>query len=455
MLDSSHRTSPTLHSITDVEEVVAELAWPELDRPDLFGIEVEAFPVIVADRKPAGRLPLAESDPNVLSITRDIANASPYILEPATDSIAHPTTQGGRITFEPGAQIEHSSAPQRSSADVRGETTAVWNDLRDGFWEHDTCLLSLGVDPWHDAAVIPQQLTGGRYIEMDAYLGSRSTAGATMMRNTCSVQVNLDAGNGPTRQERWLAANLMSPLLTAMFATSPGTGTASRRALAWQQLDPTRTGFPNWNGTSDTDPINDTLTTVLTADIMYIDRSNATLPGRIGWTFGDWMRDGHPTAGRPTKDDLVTHLTTLFPEVRPRNGVLEFRGVDGLPQAWWHVPLVITAALLYDPPARSRLIELLEPLAPRLAEVWQRAATAGLTDPEIARLASIAGELGIEAARRDPDCFAATDLIVAETYLEHFTLRGRSPGDELSLRLGNPTAALAWAAPEHASKGAA
>ncbi|MEE8331027.1 MAG: glutamate-cysteine ligase family protein [Acidimicrobiia bacterium] len=455
MSDNEHPSSAPINDVSDVAEAVDVAVWPEQEGSDLFGVEVEAFPLLVNDKGPAGRLPLQGEHPSVVGITANVAATSSHICDRSTEKLAFPTAAGGWITFEPGAQIEHSSAPRKSSADVRREMTAVWDDLRDGFWEHNVCLLSLGVDPWNETATIPQQLTSGRYVAMESYFASRGNAGATMMRNTCSVQVNLDAGSGDTRRERWLASQLLSPVLTAMFATSPGNGVRSRRAQAWQQLDPTRTGFPSWDHIADADPVSDTVARALAADVMFIVRDGTTTPGRAGWTFGDWIRGGHPTAGRPTWDDLESHLSTLFTEVRPRHGVLELRGIDGLAQPWWHVPLVLSAALLYDQAARGRVIELFEPLASKLGEVWQRAASFGLADPELAILASSVAELAIEAARRDPGCFDGVDVVTAESFLDEFTLQGQSPGDVLLGKMANSAAALAWAAPEHAPGGAA
>ena len=455
MSEDFQMLSPILRDATEVEEAVVASAWPRQDGPDLFGIEVEAFPLLVGPNGPAGRLSLEGAPPNVSSIMTEVAAAGDEILGRAADRLAFPTRTGGWITFEPGAQIEHSSAPGRTTAAERTEMAAVWNQLRAIFWEHRVCLLSLGVDPWNDAADIPQQLTIGRYVAMDSYLATRSGAGATMMRNTCSVQVNVDAGNGETRRERWLASQLLSPILTAMFATSPGPGACSRRAQAWQQLDPTRTGFPSWDTAEDADPVGDTVARALEADVMFISRNGATTPGKAGWSFADWLRDGHPTWGPPTLDDLESHLTTLFTEVRPRGGVLEMRGLDGLTEAWWHVPLVTVAALLYDPTSRGRAIELLEPLAPHLDAIWRRSAAAGLADPQIASLAAEIAQLATEAARRDPLSFDPADTAAVAEYFEEFTFQRRSPANLLATMLDDPAAALGWAAPQHATKGVA
>lgn len=276
-----------------------------------------------------------------------------------------------------------------------------------------------------------------------------------MMRNTCSIQVNLDAGTGATRQERWVVANLISPLLAAMFASSPGVGVSSLRARAWQTLDPTRTGFPDWDRIDDVDPMRDMLVRALKADVIYIKRNGVTTRGRRGWTFGDWVEEGHPTAGNPTPADLDVHLTTLFAEVRARSGTLELRGIDGMPQRWWHVPLLIAGALLYDHVARDQAMEALGPIASRLDKTWSTAAREGLDDSELRLMAQTVAELGLAAARRDSRRFDVQLTDSSEAFVEDFTFRGRSPADDLFPLLDDSRAALRWAEPDHVLKGAA
>lgn len=448
-----HLGASILRTVDDVEKAVARFVWPKQMRPDRLGIEVEAFPMRVDSMGPAGRLPLHGTD-SVVATVEAVATERDVIFPRQSGEYFYRTSAGGRITFEPGGQIEHSSAPCRTTRDVANEMSAVWGRLRDAFWSDGVCLLSLGVDPWTDLDSIPQQLDRGRYIAMDEYLANRGPAGRVMMRNTTSIQVSLDAGND-TRTDRWLAANLLSPILTAMFASSPGNGAASLRALAWQGLDPTRTGFPQWSSASAADPLADVVSRALDADVMYIDRGDRTITGAAGFTFRTWLRDAHKSAGPPTLDDLESHLTTLFTEVRPRNNVLELRGIDGLPQRWWQVPMLIAAPLIYDSTARALVIDALSSLAPRLDLAWQTAARQGLHDRELATMATALGELAVAAAAQHPERYDPAEVAITSAYLESFTFRGLAPADVLAQKLDHPMDALAWAAPEHATKGSA
>jgi glutamate--cysteine ligase len=294
---------------------------------------------------------------------------------------------------------------------------------------------------------VPQQLTGPRYPAMAAYLARRGPYGAVMMRDSCALQVNLDLGPPGERAERWLVANLVAPLACATFAASPAEGAVSGRALAWQRLDPTRTGFPAAlvSGRSD-DPVEHLTGAALAADVLLVRRAGRWVSGRPGWRFADWLRAPHPDHGAPTEDDLRYHLTTLFTEVRPR-GFLELRSVDALPVGLRDAPVLLLAGAIDDATARARIRAVLEPYRARLPGLWCRAATVGVADPAVCALAVEVWSSALQgAARFQPGRLPPGALTRTEAFLDRFTLRGRCPADELRAALADgPPAALAWA----------
>lgn len=456
----ARRDEPPLHP-DDVEAVVASVCFPQRadERcPGRVGLEVERFPI---RRDPAGgrgrgRLTLEHST-EVLGGLVDIA------LGPLGEFGGLPGYQvagGGRLTFEPGGQLEHVTAAHDTAAAALAEVEALAAPLASAFDDGGAVLASAGVDLWNDVDSVPLQLAAYRYPAMDAYLSQRTAEGRLMMRHTCALQVNVDLGPPADHRDRWLLANLLAPLLTATFATSPtsgaGAGTApptnpsvSARAVAWQVIDPTRTGFPRRlvDGSSD-DPVVHMADAALDADVLIVRTADATaVPGAPGWTFADWLASGHPDFGPPTADDLAYHLSTIFLEVRPR-GVLEFRSIDAVPHRWRAVPVVLLAGALEDAHARSRLLDLLHPHRASLPNLWRRAARAGAADPAFCALAVEAWSYSLEGASRLPPGYLPPDALArVEAFLERFTLRGRCPADELAERMRDaPSAGLAWAA---------
>jgi glutamate--cysteine ligase len=367
---------------------------------------------------------------------------------------------GGHLTFEPGGQVEHSTRPHDTAAGALGDVETTVGLLLGALRPAGITLASLGIDLWHDAASVPQQLDAPRYRCMAAYFDARGPWGRVMMRNTASLQVNLDLGPPAVARERYRVLNLAGPLATAIFASSPADGHASLRGRAWQELDPTRTGFPRGLIEADgADPGVQYAQFALDADVLLFRADeDARIPeahvGLPGFRFRDWIEHGHPDHGWPTALDLGYHLTTLFPEVRLRN-FFEIRSGDALPSRWRPVPVVLWSALAYDPTARRQALDLLDPLHASLPDLWSRSTRRGLADPELASLARQLWPLALAGAARLPEGFLRpSDIERTRVYLERFTLQGRAPGDELAEECGaSPSCGLRWAGEEVSDEG--
>ncbi len=440
----------------EARERAGSLAFPPPRNEALIGgvgLEPELFPIVRdSDGRPFSRMMLTHpGGTGVLEVVDALAQTDDRI-GPRTSSppgpVEYPVEGGGRLTFEPGAQVEHSTAVFPSVATVIADVDDVLARVRRAFRGHDTHLAAVGIDIWNDVETVPQQLRAGRYTAQASYYRQRGHWGAVMMRQTASLQINLDLGPEGVWQERWLLSNLMSPLMTATFASSPGAGAVCSRARAWQELDPTRSGFPRLlvDGTGD-DPRTEWGQAALEADVMlYRVSSKHFEPGCVGCSFEKWILEGHPRWGWPTIDDLDYHVTTLFFEVRPR-GFLELRAGEALPNRWRPVPVVLTAALLYEGDAREKALSLLSGFRDRLPGLWRRAALDGVRDDEIRDLACRLWRIGLEGARALPrDYVGEAALRATDDYLEHFTARGRMPADDLlDLFNEDPALALEWA----------
>jgi glutamate--cysteine ligase len=422
------------------------------------GLEPEYFPIFRdQDGRPAGRVPLQNpAAPGVLDVLDEMACDEAEFGSRRGGPVGpweYRLADGGRITFEPGAQVEHSTAVYPSAAIALGDVQRVLGCLRSAFLDRGAVLAAAGMDVWHDVASVPQQLPFGRYTAQAAYYERRGTWGRVMMRHTASLQINLDLGPEGVWQERWLVANLVSPLIIATFACSPGEGGISTRAHAWQQLDPSRSGFPEGLMTGDAwDPRGQWADAAMAADVMLFRASDGSwAPGEPGFDFGTWIRDGHPEFGWPTEEDLDYHLTTIFLEVRPR-GFLELRAGEAVPDELRAAQVVLVTSLLYDDQSRRSAVERLEPQRHRLPELWRRAARVGVGDSELQDMAVAVWEEALRGAERLGDDIGSEALVATKRFLERFTFRGRTPADELRDLLDkDPAEALAWAASDGGS----
>jgi glutamate--cysteine ligase len=325
---------------------------------------------------------------------------------------------GGTLTFEPGGQLEYSSPPCRSPGALLALLRSVVLPLRAAAAGEGIELLAAGLDPCNDAGAAPLLLHTPRYRRMAEYLAGIGPAGARMMRQTAAFQLSLDLDDEPMR--RWTVLNAMAPYLVAIFANSPvydgaPTGCRSGRAEVWRTLDVRRTGLP-WDGDA---PVGRYLDFALAAPAILLPR----LDGEHR-PFGEWLRHA-----RPTLEEWREHLSTLFPEVRPR-GHLELRSCDAIPPQWHAAPVALAVGIAYDPWALRAAADLLG--RPDVGAL-QRAGRAGLADPAIRRTAADLADIALAGCRHlGPAYFPGADLEQARQYFDHYTRRGRAPADDIA-----------------------
>jgi glutamate--cysteine ligase len=330
-----------------------------------------------------------------------------------------------RLTFEPGGQLELSGPPAASLGAALAAMRADTASVRSALDAAGIDLVGAGIDTRGEIARV---LHEPRYSAMEEYFDRAWPAGRTMMRNTASVQVNVDVGTADAVDARWHLAHDLGPVLTASFANSPfaadgrPSGFRSTRAAVWRAIDPRRTASARRDPTSTARA--DWARYVLEAPVMMVRVDDSrSIVMHAPRAFEQWVREGHEL-GWPTLDDLEYHTTTLFPPVRPR-GWLELRMIDALPEQWWPVAVAVTVALLDDPEAARCAAAAAAPVRDR----WTNAARDALRDPALADAACRC----FDAARRALvrlDADPATRALTAQ-YADHFVNRARCPADDL------------------------
>ncbi len=333
-----------------------------------------------------------------------------------------PLPEHGRLTIEPGGQIELSSLPRPGPRAAIDATAADLVALRSRLEAAGLATTALGLDPARGAERV---VHNPRYDAMEAYFEGDGGAGATMMCNTASVQVNLDLGDPAGLARRWRLAHALGPVLVAAFANSPlaggsPTGARSSRQQIWSVLDPSRSA----PATLPLSPADAWARYALDAQVMLLRVGPDTFaPARRPLSFARWMADGHEV-GYPTLDDFVYHLTTLFPPVRPK-GWLELRMIDSLPDPWWQVAVAVTTALMDDPEAFALAERACRPVAGR----WADAAVHGLGHPDLASAARTCFSAAINGLPRLGVGPRHVDLVVE--FADRYVDRGRCPADDV------------------------
>lgn len=241
---------------------------------------------------------------------------------------------GANVSLEPGGALELSGAPVESIHQTCDEVNTHLREVKEISDEIGVGFIGLGAAPTWSHEEMPL-MPKGRYKLMDAYMGEVGTSGRSMMRRTCTVQVNIDFGSEADMVQKLRVALALQPVATALFANSPFfenkvNDHKSWRSRVWRHMDDARTGmlpfvfdegfgFEAW--------------VEYALDVpMYFVYRDGNYINALGQSFRDFLKGDLPAlpGETPTLSDWADHLTTCFPEARIKK-FLEMRGADGGP----------------------------------------------------------------------------------------------------------------------------
>jgi glutamate--cysteine ligase len=336
---------------------------------------------------------------------------------------ADPLPGGSRLTFEPGGQLELSTA---CGDHLPHALSLLHSDLAqiDKLLSDDG-LRRVGVGVDHERPPL-RQLRTPRYDAMEQFFDTRGPEGRLMMTSTAAVQVCLDAGvDDEDVRRRWSLTHALAPVLVAAFANSPlcegrVTGWASTRQHIWSQLD---LGRVRPALAEQGHPAEHWARYALDARVMAVRSADGPWETDPGMTLREWVSGVTGRPG-PTYDDVAYHLSTLFPPVRP-HGWLELRMIDALPDHLWPVAVAVTTALVDDAAAADRARDAIE----GTEHLHEAAARDALRDVVLRRAATRAFEAALDALPR----LQLHEALIRQVddYADRYVAAGRTPGDDL------------------------
>ena len=239
---------------------------------------------------------------------------------------------GASITLEPGGQLELSGEQCSTIHCTHGEMTTHVREIVSIGRELGLAFLGLGMQPvsrLEDIEWVPKQ----RYRIMAPYMTRVGTLGQRMMKQTATVQANIDYSDERDAMRKLRVGLGISPLVNAMFANSSVSdgdlnGYMSFRGHIWTDTDAARCGllrFAFREGAGFADYV----AWALDVPLYFILRGGRYQTSVTGVPFRRFLAEGAGSE-RATLDDWNLHLTTLFPEVRLK-GYIELRAADSQP----------------------------------------------------------------------------------------------------------------------------
>lgn len=375
----------------------------------------------------------------VLEGLRDVHGWAPVLEE---GNLIGLEKGGANVSLEPGGQLELSGAPLETIHETCDEVNIHLREVKDIADKVGVGFIGLGAAPeWShdDMPLMPK----GRYKLMDAYMQKVGTMGRSMMRRTCTVQVNLDFSSEADMVKKFRVALALQPVATALFANSPffdgaPNGHKSWRARVWRDLDSDRTGmlpFVFEDGMGFERYVDYAL------DVpMYFVYRDGKYINALGQSFRDFLKGALPAlpGEMPTLSDWADHLTTIFPEARIKK-FMEMRGADGGP---WRRLCALPAfwtGIMYDQNSLDAAWDVVKDWTGAQREALRIAASVdalqakvdGIDMHNLARQVLDISEAGLKARARS----GADGMIPDETHflnaLRESVESGQVPADEL------------------------
>ncbi|HEY7715468.1 MAG TPA: glutamate--cysteine ligase [Candidatus Binatia bacterium] len=281
-------------------------------------------------------------------ILRELIDRYGWEPEEQTGNIIALTRDKAQITLEPGGQIELSGEPCESIHCTYGEFNQHIRELLEVAEPLDIVFLGLGMQPVSRVEEI-EWVPKKRYRIMGPYMLKVGTLGQRMMKQTATVQANIDFLDEKDAMAKFRTGMGLAPVLVAMFANSPIcdgqlNGYRSFREHIWTATDRSRCGLLKFAFAPDASFAH-YVEYALDVPMYFIIRHHDYID-MTGITFRQYLQFGH-NGERATMEDWADHLTTLFPETRIKR-YIEIRSVDSQPPELMPALSALIKGVFYD-----------------------------------------------------------------------------------------------------------
>jgi glutamate--cysteine ligase len=253
-----------------------------------------------------------------------------------------------QITLEPGGQIELSGEPCETIHCTYAEFTQHIRELLEVAEKLDIVFLGLGMQPvsrLEEIEWVPKK----RYRIMAPYMLKVGTLGQRMMKQTATVQANIDYSDEKDAMAKFRTGMGLTPIIVAIFANSPISegrlnGYRSFREHIWTDTDRSRAGLLKFAFLPEVS-FDHYVQYALDVPMYFIIRNHDYID-MTGVTFRQFLEQGRH-GQRATLEDWNDHLTTLFPETRIKR-YLEVRCADSQPPELMLAFPALIKGLFYD-----------------------------------------------------------------------------------------------------------
>jgi len=285
---------------------------------------------------------------------------------------------------EPGGQLEWASIPGLTMHELNDELDVVKKAVEKVCSEMELSVVDFGLDPIYkpeDIKLINQK----KYKLMHNRFTSSGRFGPWMMRNTASIQVNLDLMDRQDAEESGFIAECISPFAAMLFSNTPfkeskPVGLENIRYQIWEDTDPSRCGHLLDHGMSNMKGLLKQFSNyILGVPVIFTTPDKNNEAGFFEGTIKEWLIS-LDEKNELTDKDIEVALHQIFTHNRFKK-VLEIRTADRLPHGYELAPAAFWIGLMEKGKVRDSLLETLT----RWTEAERKAMNQKATTLDISR----------------------------------------------------------------------
>jgi len=328
-----------------IEAVILSNLQPSEDRK--IGIECECF-FYNADQK---RIPTNPT--NSFSAT-DFLNEMKELQ-------TNDETKAG-YSLEPGGQLEWASPPLKSLHEINSNFVKHKNRVAAIVKREKLKIVNYSLEPIYVPSEI-ELIDNEKYRLMNQLFVKTGNLGQWMMRNTSSVQINIDFSSREEAERMAYIADCLSPLTAILFANSPfwkgkSGGNQNLRYRIWNNTDNSRCGDLLDHGIETSEGIVKKYAKYIQSvpAIFIEDARGNPIPYKN--TLGKWLEELFDKE-QLTDKHIQIALHQIFTHIRFKN-VLEIRGSDRPPSGFELAPAAFWIGLLLDDKALEEIFNILK-----------------------------------------------------------------------------------------------
>ncbi len=263
----------------------------------------------------------------------------------------------GSYSLEPGGQLEWASSPKKNLWDIHSEYKKHQKIENEILIQNNLNKLQVSVDPLNDAESI-DLINAPKYQLMAKYLKKKGNLSRWMMRNTTSVQINIDYSSEDDANQMAFIADNIQPLYSILFSNAPFingelSGDRNLRWEIWENTDPDRCGSLFTHGVNNINTyLDDYIAWFLGQPSMYQVDMNGNY-----FNFNGTILDSIDKS-----DNIFNQINILlhqsFTNIRFKS-FLEIRSPDRPMKGYEISPTAFIAGILTSPSALDKTIEMI------------------------------------------------------------------------------------------------